>query len=127
MEEVSIMNEPIISPWFFYAMSMADKLEFFFLLVTGVLGIASFFGIIVFFDDSSSSELKSDCKRVWTAFFIFCFISIFVPSSNTITKMIIAQKITPANVQMFGDGAEKAVDKIIEKIINYQKKLEEKK
>ena len=121
------MNEPIISPWLFYAMSMADKLECFFLFVTAILGIVSFFAVMCFADDCSDSEIKSDCKRVWKAFFIFCLISVLVPSSGTITKMIIAQNITPANVQLLGDGAEKAVDKIIEKIINCQKKLEEKK
>ena len=57
-------------------------------------------------------------KRCVVFFIIIVVFEIFIPSGKTIKRMLIANYITPANVEKAGELTEIAVDKIIEKIIN---------
>ncbi|MDY6148937.1 MAG: hypothetical protein SPI35_07985 [Porphyromonas sp.] len=49
-----------------------------------------------------------------------------IPSPNTIRAMIIAQQITPKNIEAIGDFTDKAADKIIKKIVKAVKEMESK-
>ena len=148
MEEVSIMNEPIISPWLFYFIDMLSPLQFLLCLVIFVC-VTTYFGYTVCRKDAylrmnsyrdgglcsswileAKEEIKSFDAKIKVAKvvgIISLILALFIPSKETAYKMFIAYHVTPANVQMTEDMVDKSIDKVIEKIINYQKKLEEKK
>ena len=121
------MNEPIISPWVFYIASFVDAIKFFAAFMTMLLGIASTIGLFILVNDNPTDKEKKGIMCIFKITVATFLIACFVPSSATIYKMVVAQQITPANIQTVGDKVDKSVDKIIEKIINYQTKLEEKK
>lgn len=79
-------------------------------------------------------ELEEDIKKFDTKIkvakvvgIVSLLLALFIPSKEAVYKMFVAYHVTPANIQMTGDIVDKSIDKVIEKIINYQKKLEEKK
>lgn len=118
------MNEPIISPYIIYLLSLVENVRF-------VLAIASF-GLAIFMVLSpawtdSFTEHVGCFKKMVVAFIVSVILLVFIPSSDVITKMLIAQHVTPQNIQMIGDGVDKSIDRVIEKIINYQTKLKESK
>ena len=148
MEEVSIMNEPIISPWLFYFADMLRPLPpllFLIIIACAVTYIVSnlckkdaYLSInscrrmntsLDFIQELEEEIKKFDTKiKVATVVGIISLIlALFIPSKETAYKMFIAYHVTPANVQMTEDMVDKSIDKVIEKIINYQTKLKENK
>lgn len=142
------MNEPIISPWLFYFADMLCPLTplLCFIMVvcatTYVLYTAcrkdTYLTLNRYRDKCNRPdwilEAKEEIKDFDTKIkvakvvgIISLILALFVPSKETAYKMFVAYHVTPANIQMTGDVVDKSIDKVIEKIINYQKKLEEKK
>ena len=84
---------PIINPWLFYLMSIANGLVgiWLILLISSliVVGFSAGFGWI---DDEDSG--KEFFKRTWFYPIIFSLLIVFTPGESTITKMIIAQNVT---------------------------------
>ena len=111
------MNEPIINPWIFYFAEVACIFKMFNIVLCilifciGVIYIAS--------KNDENIEFK-DYKKVFYKFlvsFIITFlIGVFIPSKDTIYCMAIAQKITPANIQVVEETGKDFVDYIIEKV-----------
>ena len=141
------MNEPIISPWLFYFLDILEPLK-----IVLFLSCCLSFGLCFIYSlmqkdayrtlniergrpykdwiEEAEEELKRINKRLLITKVVMVFSSVlllFVPSKETACKMYIASQVTPSKIQMAGDVVDKSVDKVIEKIINYQKKLEEKK
>lgn len=132
------MNDPIISPWIFYFLGLLCPLNTFLFLAVGF----SIIGAIISFlhktdcderlerwpeDNYHINRAKKATKIFYTitVFLIFSSIlSIFLPSKSTVIQMIIASKVTPANISKATDFGERAVDKIIEKIIESSKKFD---
>jgi len=142
------MNEPIISPWFFY---FADML----CLLIAILSFIIIICVVTYILCStcrkdaylSLNRYRDRCNRPdWileakeeikdfdakikvakVVGIISLILALLIPSKETAYKMFVAYHVTPANIQMTGDMVDKSIDKVIEKIINYQKKLEEKK
>ena len=133
------MNEPLISPWVFYLLGLLDPLNMVFIMTTGLLAIASVMTCI----DKIDCENKADAyankdndgyykkqahrasRRFYVVFIssIICmFFAIFIPTKTTVIQMIVASKVTPANINTAADIGEKTVDKIIDKIIQSAKK-----
>ena len=113
------MNEPIINPWIIYLISRVCAIKCL-LYVTSIVAF-----LVAFF--ASMNELENiSPKKALVVCVVSIVFNVFIPHEETIYKMIVAQHVTPANIQMVGEGAEKAVDKVIEKILNYQIKLEKK-
>ena len=112
------MNEPIISPWIIYLISRVCAIK----ILLFVTSVSSAIASVMFCADN----LEKNAKKACAVFIASVVLNVFIPHEETIYKMIIAQHVTPANIQMVGEGAEKAVDKVIEKILNYQIKLEKK-
>lgn len=127
------MNEPIISPWLIYWAGRVDNLKF-------LLCLFMVFGIIIFLyqalsyiDDSDLVLLrdeeykakKQSKKKKLRAASVFLFVVVvaetMIPSSNTLMKMYVASKVTPANIQEAGvvtaDIALKALDLITDSAI----------
>lgn len=132
------MNDPIISPWIFYFLGLLCPLHTFLFLTAGLSMIGA---IIAFFHKTDCDEKierwpedKYHINRakkaartfyITTVLFIFSSIlSIFLPTKSTVIQMIIASKVTPANISRAADLSERAVDKIIEKIIESSKKFD---
>lgn len=114
------MNEPIISPWLFYGLSLLDGFVGFFLLVSMV----SFAGIFVLAKDYGDDRFK-DSKKAGIIFAISFLLFLLTPGQQTVEKMLIAHYCTPATVQEIGDKLEMSTVRIIEKIMNHKKEKKE--
>lgn len=120
------MNEPIISPWFFYLVSVADKLLAFTLAICVVAYILSI-GFFLFSTNCYSEEERikrvANSKKAFLIAFALSLIFILTPSSITLTKMVIAQQVTPSNINATGEVIEKGIDIISDKVIEVIKEM----
>lgn len=96
------MDDPIISPWVIYLIDKIDMVGilFFIAWIAGCLG-----GILCLVEGSSiiytQEEQKIWNKRARKALLvsiILFIVAMLMPNSTTLTKMIIAQQITPNNI-----------------------------
>jgi hypothetical protein len=113
------MNEPIISPWLFYALFVVDN-------VKCALVVSMFICVVVLFLSPMVNDEKdfAKCVKAFCAVFIISgVLMVFTPNSKTITQMIIAKNITISNIEKAGQLTERAVDKIIEKIVKVSEEL----
>ena len=105
--------EPIISPWIFYFMSLADgfRAAGYILSITAfAVGVVS---LLVY-------NMENDGLMPWKylKWFVITFvvggaISIFIPSQEVITKMLVASFITPDNIELGVEGVKVIFDYII--------------
>lgn len=127
------MDDPIISPWIIYLIDKIDivAIVFFILWIAGCLG-----GILCLVEGSSiiytQEEQKIWNKRARKAFLvsvILFIVAMLMPNSTTLTKMIIAQQITPNNIttakelttEVMKDTVNFIADKAIEVIKEVKK------
>lgn len=121
------MNEPIISPWLIYWIGRLNVIHCFSLilglLLTFLAAVTGFLLIInndVYSDDYSGDANKpalNFLKKIACVALIFDALTLFIPSQTEIIAMYAAKNITPANIKATGEFADKAVDKLIEKIL----------
>lgn len=120
--------EPIINPLWFYLISIVDNLQ----IVVGIIlilililsGIALVIVSFIMFFEYGESYLNEQEKQTYFKYLkimlkiiIPCItITIFTPNSDTIYKMIIADSVTPHNIEVVGDAVEGGIDYIFEKI-----------
>lgn len=104
--------EPIINPWVFYLIDMVDGWKTILQLCGGLLWIILFFSIILPFDDFNGLNKKLFIKIAIP----LTIVASLIPSSLTIYKMVIADNVTPNNIQIVGDTVEDGIDYIFEKI-----------
>ena len=129
---VRVMNEPIISPWLIYWVGRLDMIQ-------GFCGIAGFFltgitffvGIIKFVDndyysDTANKRFWSSLKKLVCVALIFDALASFIPTRDEAIAMYVARCTTPANIKATGEFADKAIDKLIEKILKASKTVKEK-
>ena len=114
------MNEPIISPWVFYGLSLLDGIVAFFLLISMV----SFAGIFVLAKDYGEDRFK-DSKKAGIIFVISFLLFLLIPGQRTVEKMLIAHYCTPATMQQIGDKLEMSTARVIEKIMNHRRESKE--
>ncbi len=122
------MNEPIISPWLFYWIGVLHSYD----VVNGILFTIFTFIMALLIpalaDDSRVTKEKANCivKKVlyiWT--FMFLGI-IFIPSKETEYKMLVAQYVTPKNVEITTQNAERLIERIVELVAIKEKESEKK-
>ena len=113
------MNEPIISPWLFYALFVVDNLKCALVLSMIICACAIVFMPMVVAEE----DFGKYAKRIVILFVISGLLMVVTPDSKTITQMIVAQHITESNIEKAGQLTERAVDKIIEKIIKASMEL----
>lgn len=111
----------IISPWFFYIISVVDalKLTFIIFLVSGVL-IWSIYTCIYL---AEGEDEPNPFTFLWKhkIFVILLFLlSVFVPSSTTCYKMLIASQITTERVE----NAQETITSVADYIIEATKEIE---
>ena len=113
---------PVISPWVFYAISVADGVK-----TVSIIGLAVslvvivVLGVMLFCEYDWEEEFPDKCKnyakyikRFAIALVAFVLFSILVPSSNTITKMIVAQNVTYERVEVATDTVQEVYEDIME-------------
>ena len=116
------MNEPIISPWIFYALNIVDNLRGGAICIAVLCLIALVFTPILLDTGCTMKHIKC----LFTTFVMSILLLIFVPNSNTVTQMIIAQHVTVNNIEKAGELTDHAINKIIERIIKISDELDKK-
>ena len=115
--------KPIISPWMIYFASRADALGTLFMIVTFIA-----FGIclIGFFDECLT---KNGFKLFISIGIISAILTILTPTTETVYTMMVANEITPDNIQTIGKTGKDVVDYItdqIDKVVNKDDEKENK-
>ena len=116
--------EPIINPLWFYLIDIVDGVKstctFMLIVSFTVLAIISFVFLFSWSEDNLEEKEKQSYFRylkLMLKVVIPCvIITIFTPCSDTIYKMIIADNVTPHNIEVVGDTIEGGIDYIFEKI-----------
>lgn len=127
------MNEPIVSPWLIYWAGRMDMIHHF-CVVAGVL-LTMGAGISITGIVSSRDNCDIGCglgkaflnftKKLTCVALIVDALAIAVPTKDEMIAMYVAGRITPANIEATGELADKAVDKLIEKILKASKAMKE--
>lgn len=116
------MNEPIVSPWLIY---WAGRIEFIQVVCCVVGFVVTAFAVVaamaVLTDDYEHDESVKALKMLVCAALILDTLALFLPTKTEIYAMYAAEHITPANIKATGEFADKAVDKLIEKILKASK------
>lgn len=112
------MNEPLINPWIFYWIDVVDKLSGF-LFCISILCIAGvLWYLIQWFDRVIIKELEDREHSLKKGIFCICLLSVsllfgvFIPSKETMYKMLIASQVTPHNLQVSQEVANDLLDNI---------------
>lgn len=123
------MNEPIISPWLFYWISVADKVQSLALGILLMTMLVATIASIIWFEELKT--IKSVLKMCGWAALVSGLILTFVPDSRTITEMVIASYATPQNIEYVTEKTGKAIDGgidyMIDKIVEAADKWEQRK
>lgn len=107
---------PVISPWVFYLMHLADRLETLLLVVLIASGIAAIVSFVFYNDAYEEEDLARYKKCLKTAFVASVASGVvlsFIPGSATITKMLIAQNVTYERVEMATDTVQSVYEDIM--------------
>lgn len=116
--------EPIINPIWFYLIDVVDNINLICMIMLVIAFIAVGIISICVLCDVMADIIGEDEKQAYFKYIkislkviIPCIIiTSFTPSSDTIYKMIIADNITPHNIEAVGDTIEGGIDYIFEKI-----------
>lgn len=125
------MNEPIISPWLIYWIGRVHMVHCFSLILGLLLTfLAAVIGFLLIinnndciddciddYSDDANKPALNFLKKIACVALIFDALTLFIPSQTEIIAMYAAKNITPANIKATGEFADKAVDKLIEKIL----------
>ena len=121
------MNDPIISPWLIYFVETVASMSCL-IKVSGAIAIGLAFLYLVHstetYDDERAANSIKSAKKFFTIGVVFTLLAVFIPTRDTIYKMMAASCLTPANIQATGELADKAVDKVIDKIADAIQKFE---
>lgn len=125
------MDEPIISPWLIYWAGRLDVICGFCCAAGLILTIA----VIVFSvmaiadsinnDDDANKSFLNFLKKLTCVALIVDTFAFLVPTKDEAIAMYVTRYITPANIEATGELADKAVDKLIEKISKASKAIKE--
>lgn len=124
------MNEPIISPWLIYWVGRLDVIHGFCCAAGFILTMVVIVFVLVAIadsinnDDANKSFLNFLKKLTCVALIVDTF-AFLVPTRDEAIAMYAARYITPANIKATGELADKAVDKLIEKILKASKAIKE--
>lgn len=117
------MNEPIISPWLIYWVGRLDVIHGFCCAAGFILTMAVIVFAVVAIadsvnnDDDANKSFLNFLKKLTCVALIVDTLAFLAPTKNEAIAMYVARYITPANIKATGEFADKAVDKLIEKIL----------
>lgn len=120
------MNEPIISPWLIYWAGRIDMIQGICCIVGLFVTVyAMFVTVAVVMDVNNNDKDVKAAKTIVCIALVLDMLGAFLPTEKEIYAMYAAEHITPANIQATGEFADKAVDKLIEKIAKASKAIKE--
>lgn len=96
--------EPIINPMWFYTIGLCDS------LINTIIFILFVLGFLIFIDCLKGEGVP---KNLWIMFIIFLILVTFIPTSSTLTKMLISSQVTIDKVDKSVDAIEKVCNDII--------------
>lgn len=117
--------QPIVSPWIFYVMNVLNNLNhvthflMFFLAI--VLGISAFVLFVSAVDEDAKTVWKKIYPYIKICFIAFIasgFLSIFIPSKETMLQMLVASYVTPDNIQVVQENTVQFVQEISQAIVD---------
>lgn len=113
---------PIINPIWFYLIDLSSTikwLSFCLLLILFCIVFIMFFVAMGFdTEEDFKSYIKHAKKYVLFPFVMFLLLYVFLPTKETMTKMIIAQHITVENYEFAKGEVTELIDYIFDKINN---------
>lgn len=121
------MNEPIISPWLIYWAGRIDMIHHFcivagFLLTMGAgISITVIVSNLDYCGSDVGKAFLNFTKKLTCVALIVDALAMAAPTKDEMIAMYAAGRITPANIKATGEFADKAVDKLIEKILKASK------
>lgn len=123
------MNEPIISPWVFYWGETIGQIRDVVNTVVFMIVIISisftFMCLICKKEDREKYISEETFGRVIKGLIIVGVISmvgyIFIPTKETMYKMLAASYMTQENIENVGESIDKIADKLVEKINQVKK------
>jgi len=111
---------PIINPWIFYVIDICNNIKNILSLIIPIFCIGTiglFVGwIIIGCGNNENLNRKGYIKVIKTSVIILCtsfLFSIFIPSKETIEKMIIAQNVTYERMEIVGETVKNVYDDIM--------------
>ena len=118
---------PVISPWVFYAISVVAVVKIIAVIFVIVFGAIAFAATVVAIancldygeDDEDYLKWKSLTKWATLITSICLILAIFIPSEQTITKMIVAQNVTYERVEVVTDTAQTVYEDIMNLFEDY--------
>lgn len=120
------MNQPIISPWLIYWAGRIDMIQGICLIVGIIVTIYAMIATLaVMTDNNKDKESVKAVKIIVCTALALDMLGAFLPTKTEIYAMYAAEHITPANIKATGEFADKAVDKLIEKILKASKAIKE--
>lgn len=106
---------PVINPMVFYLMSVADALkDFLFFVGVGMLILPVVYAIAISDDEDCFKRACRRVKRIFVIGMAVLTIRIFIPSTVTIEKMVIAQNVTYERVEQATDVVADVYDDIMD-------------
>lgn len=112
---------PVISPWVFYFMSIVDK----FGIATMVIATSALIAVVILLvmmaceidsyrpDESKIKQYKLMVQKAIIVGVIASTMMMFIPSSKTITKMLVAQNVTHERVDTVTNTVETVYNDIM--------------
>lgn len=95
---------PVINPMVFYLMSVADTLkDFLFFVGVGMLILPVVYAIGISNNEDDFLRACRRVKKIWVIGMAILTIRIFIPSTATVEKMVIAQNVTYERVEQATD------------------------
>lgn len=124
------MNEPIISPWIFYWISLADNFlkissigttlpVLFFILVASLW----LFGAIDDMGDRDRERFMKALKVAICCFSISFPLSVLIPGQQTMYKMLITSQITPNNIEYLKNEVKATCQGLVDSITDASIKI----
>lgn len=103
---------PVVNPWFFYWMDVADTLCFFAGLGAIIFSCVAVANLLCSVDYGSFLS-KNMSRFVWAATLVCLLLVLFVPGKKTMTQMVVAQNVTYERVEATADTVKEVYEDIL--------------
>lgn len=117
------MYEPIIDPMIFYWINVVSSLSDIFFLTLSVCALSFFFSFL-FYIDCDANTVRKWQKYLVIGAIISGILTVFIPSKEVCYQMLIAQQVTPHNIEVAGETIDKSLDNVFNKIIKVTEEVQ---
>ena len=102
------MGTAVISPWFFYFISIVEGLgvAFWIFATIGLIGGGLLLAALAFEELDEDDFSPKLAKKIFIGGIIFMFLGILTPSQQTCVQMLIADNVTYERLEVAGDTIE---------------------